>query len=65
MSKPLKPKVVAKLLEEHGFVLVRQKGSHALYEHADGRRTVVPMHNRELPVGTLRAIFKQAKIDLR
>ena len=64
MSRALKPKAVVKLLTEHGFVLARQRGSHALYEHIDGRRTVVPMHNRELPVGTLRAIFKQARIEL-
>jgi len=64
MPKPLKPKAVVKLLEENGFILTRQRGSHALFKHQDGRSTTVPLHNRELPIGTLRAISKQAKVDL-
>ncbi|HMO77597.1 MAG TPA: type II toxin-antitoxin system HicA family toxin [Candidatus Paceibacterota bacterium] len=63
MPKPLKPKALVKILEENGFILIRQRGSHALFKHADGRRTTMPLHNRELPVGTLLAIFKQVKIN--
>lgn len=31
-------------LQKEGFVLDRQRGSHRIYKHADGRTTVVPFH---------------------
>ena len=32
-----------------GFAKSGQKGSHELWEHADGRRTTIPIHgNREI-----------------
>ena len=36
-------KDMAKILESLGFKEARQKGSHKLYKHADGRTTVVPL----------------------
>jgi predicted RNA binding protein YcfA (HicA-like mRNA interferase family) len=55
------PRQVARLLEEHGFVLDRVKGSHHIYYQPDtGRRAVVPMHKEDLPRGTMLAILKQA-----
>lgn len=54
----IKPKVLAKLALTLGFVLDRQKGSHAIYyRKIDKRRTVIPMHNRDLKPGTLRGII--------
>jgi predicted RNA binding protein YcfA (HicA-like mRNA interferase family) len=35
---------VARLL---GFILVRQKGSHARWNHPDGRVTTIPVHGGE------------------
>jgi predicted RNA binding protein YcfA (HicA-like mRNA interferase family) len=35
----LKPREVVSLLEAHGFVEVRQRGSHKQLRHADGRTT--------------------------
>jgi len=50
-----------KALEKMGFQQVRQKGSHVvLRKGSDG--TVVPMH-KELAIGTLKGILRQAKID--
>ena len=49
--------VVAALIH-HGFVVMRQKGSHVILirEHIT---VVVPVHsNRDLPVGTLKQIMK-------
>ena len=43
-----------------GFVRISQKGSHAKLRHADGRTTIVPMHRRDIPAGTLRSILRQA-----
>ncbi len=55
----LKPGVVCRLLEQLGFVLVRQRGSHAQYRHADGRGTTVPMHKgRDIAPPLLRQIAR-------
>lgn len=40
-----------------GFQETRVRGSHHRFEHADGRKTTVPVHaGRDLPRGLLRAI---------
>ena len=58
------PRQMARLLEEHGFVLDRIKGSHHIYFHPEtGRRAVVPMHREDLPIGTLLSILNQAGLD--
>jgi predicted RNA binding protein YcfA (HicA-like mRNA interferase family) len=40
----LKPQEVIRILENLGFVEVRQKGSHKQFRHEDGRGTTVPFH---------------------
>ena len=40
----LKPQEVVRILENLGFVEVRQKGSHKQFRHEDGRRTTIPFH---------------------
>lgn len=58
------PKKLIKILEQKGFVLKRVKGSHHFYFHSDLKKiTVVPMHNKDLPKGTLMAILKQSGIE--
>lgn len=53
----LKPQEVVKLLENLGFVEVRQKGSHKQFRHADGRGTTVPFHKgRDISPRLLRQI---------
>ncbi|MGB4076366.1 MAG: type II toxin-antitoxin system HicA family toxin [Minisyncoccia bacterium] len=53
------------LLERNRFVLKRQKGSHRIYtREEDSRRTIVPMHSGDLPIGTLRKILLQAGLSL-
>lgn len=59
--KSLKPKEMIKILEERGFMFVRQKGSHRLFRKGTLRVTV-PYHNKDLKPGTLRDILKQAEI---
>lgn len=55
-----KAREVARALEVLGFVLVRQKGSHAFFKNPhSGHTTVVPMHeghdvDRSLLYGILR-----------
>ena len=53
-------------LERLGFVRIRQRGSHVSLarETPEGKRgTVVPLH-RELAIGTLRAILRQANVSV-
>ena len=67
-SKPRLPKDlsgddVRRALEKAGFARVSQKGSHLKLNHGDGRVVIVPMH-RQLAVGTLRSILRQAKLTI-
>ena len=61
----LNPKYVVKLLEQHGFVFKRSKGSHQLYNNAETNKTViVPIHGgKDMKKGTFLAVLKQAGID--
>ena len=55
----LKPREVVRILENIGFVEVRQRGSHRQYRHADGRGTTVPFHTgRDIAPPLLRQIAK-------
>ena len=40
----LKPQEVMRILENLGFVEVRQRSSHKQFRHEDGRGTTVPFH---------------------
>lgn len=63
MPKSFTPKRVIRVLARHGFVLKRIRGSHHIFQHpASKRRIIVPLHNRDLPKGTLNEIFKDAGI---
>ena len=60
----VKPRQIEKVLIKKGFQPRPGKGSHIVFVHKDGRRTVVPAHKRPVRTGTLRGILRQAKIDL-
>lgn len=64
-SRPsVKPRQVIKILNRKGFEYIRQSGSHASYRRDQPRATVtIPMHNRDIPLGTLRDILAGAGID--
>jgi predicted RNA binding protein YcfA (HicA-like mRNA interferase family) len=58
-------KQLIKALLKYGFAVARIKGSHHILKHADGRRTVVPVHGREtIGPGLLNKILKDTEIDL-
>ncbi|MDP3993926.1 MAG: type II toxin-antitoxin system HicA family toxin [Candidatus Doudnabacteria bacterium] len=66
MAKPprLTAKEIIALLRERGFVEARQTGSHKVFYHPDGRRTVVPSHgNKILHPKLTKNIFKEARIE--
>ena len=55
---------VVRSLRKAGFELVRQRGSHAIMKHPDGRSTVVPIHGGEtIGVGLMSKIQRDVGID--
>jgi predicted RNA binding protein YcfA (HicA-like mRNA interferase family) len=56
-------KEAIRALERLGFVRIRQRGSHVVLKKTADLEVgcVVPLH-RELAVGTLRGILKQARV---
>jgi predicted RNA binding protein YcfA (HicA-like mRNA interferase family) len=50
---------VVDALSRAGFVHARTKGSHAIYQHPNGRVAVVPQHPT-IKRGTLASILRQA-----
>jgi len=57
----IKPRQIIRFLEENGFVLDHTSGSHFIYyQPVSRRRAVVPLHNRELPKGTLMSLLREA-----
>ena len=59
----MKFRAISKTLKQNGWWLKRQRGSHFHYRHASipGTVTVPYKGNRDLQIGTLKAIQKQAK----
>jgi predicted RNA binding protein YcfA (HicA-like mRNA interferase family) len=60
----LTPKDIVRILKQKGFVLDRSRGSHQVWlQPVSQKRVIVPMHVKDLPMGTLFSILKQAGID--
>ncbi len=58
-------KDLVRVAERLGFVLRRQRGSHAIYVRStDQAHVVIPMHKGELKRKTLRAIIQDWKISV-
>ncbi len=54
------------LLHEHGFEDVRRRGSHLILIHPmRKKRAVVPVGKKDLPIGTAKAILREAGIELQ
>ncbi|MBI5112694.1 MAG: type II toxin-antitoxin system HicA family toxin [Rhodovulum sp.] len=52
---------IVRRLENDGYRLVSVSGSHHKFIHSGlRRRVIVPHPRRDLPMGTVRAIYKQA-----
>ena len=61
----MKPKELVKLLLDKGYIFARQSGSHAIYKKDSNKIIIVPMHNRDIPIGTLNGIMKDAELNLK
>jgi predicted RNA binding protein YcfA (HicA-like mRNA interferase family) len=62
---PISARELQAILSRLGFRLVRQKGSHAFWQHEDGRATIVPVHKGEdIGRGLLHQILHDVDLDL-
>ena len=64
--RPLPPAVICRILAAHGFVRMRQAGSHIIMrrELPDGDSATVPVPNhREVATGTLKSIIRLSGLD--
>jgi predicted RNA binding protein YcfA (HicA-like mRNA interferase family) len=60
----MKVREVIRLIESHGWALVRQRGSHRQFKHATrpGTVTVAGKDSQDLPRDTLNSVLRQAGI---
>lgn len=57
--KPVSADKLIKILAKTGFKPIRQKGSHVIIRHPDGRTTVIPIHpGEEIGRGLLMKILR-------
>jgi len=65
VSITLKVREVIKRLEADGWYLARTKGSHRQFKHPDkpGTVTVSGKQNVDVPIGTLKNIWRQAQLE--
>ena len=63
--KSVSGRELARLVERHGWQLLRVNGSHHIYGKADSTvRLSIPIHgNKALKTGLLRHLLKMAEID--
>ena len=65
----VKPKELIRALERTGWHVERVSGSHHILVNVELRRVItIPLHNRELKIGTLTGILRGAGVsrdDLR
>lgn len=60
----LTAKDLAKVVKKCGFIFYRQKGSHQIWKHPDGRWTTIPFHpGEDIGKGLLRQILRDIKIS--
>jgi predicted RNA binding protein YcfA (HicA-like mRNA interferase family) len=63
MGRSYHSRELIRLLEKNGFVLRSVKGSHHKYINGS-RKTIVPHPKKDLRLGTLLAILRQAGLSL-
>jgi len=61
----MKVKDAIKKIEQDGWYLKRTKGSHRQFKHQNksGTVTISGKLSKEVPIGTLKSIWKQAQIE--
>jgi predicted RNA binding protein YcfA (HicA-like mRNA interferase family) len=59
MSRLFSSQKIIKILENHGFVQVGQKGSH-IKLRKENKTVIVPHPKKEIPIGTFHSILRQS-----
>jgi predicted RNA binding protein YcfA (HicA-like mRNA interferase family) len=59
----VRPRAVVRELERDGWEIRSQHGSHLKMRKHGRRPVIIPMHNRDVPPGTLRAILREADVS--
>nr|WP_227657564.1 type II toxin-antitoxin system HicA family toxin [Candidatus Magnetaquicoccus inordinatus] len=60
---PLSSREIIRRLEQDGWVLHHQQGSHCQFKHpSKPGKVTVPHPRHDLPIATVRSIWKQAGI---
>ena len=60
----LSAREVIRILDQVGFEVVRQRGSHVRLKHEDGRVVTVPVHSgQDISRGLLRKILRDAELS--
>jgi predicted RNA binding protein YcfA (HicA-like mRNA interferase family) len=62
----IRPRQLIRALERAGFFVHHTRGSHYYLRHPDkpGILVTIPYHNRDLKLGTLRSILRQAGLTV-
>ncbi|MBU4352931.1 MAG: type II toxin-antitoxin system HicA family toxin [Nanoarchaeota archaeon] len=59
MSRLFSSQEIIRILENHGFVQVGQKGSH-IKLRKENKTVIVPHPKKEIPIGTFHSILRQS-----
>ena len=61
----MKVREVIKMLEDDGWYLARTKGSHRQFKHPEKPGTVTVSGNLgvDMPIGTLKSVWRQAQLE--
>ncbi|MBU1350038.1 type II toxin-antitoxin system HicA family toxin [Patescibacteria group bacterium] len=64
MPRPIKFKLVIKILENQGFFFVSQIGSHAKFRKLGDPtlNVIVPIYEKEIRHGTFKSILRQSQL---
>jgi predicted RNA binding protein YcfA (HicA-like mRNA interferase family) len=62
MPELLSSQDIIRILQQKGFVLVSQKGSHKKFKKAN-RIVIIPDPKKEIPKGTFASILRQSGLD--
>jgi len=61
---PINSNRLIKILEQEGFKVIRQRGSHVILINQEKTRIVIPIHpGKDIKPGLCRAILREAGIN--
>jgi len=58
------PKRLIAVLLKQRFFVDRQRGSHVIVRHPDGRSASIPLHAHDMRLGTLKGILNDIEVGV-